>query len=79
MISRGRLSGLMITGRNDAPVSIYKKHIETFSVIGKQRRYSEAFEKPSFLKKHSGSKHFSGNFLAKDYFKFGSNRYLVRS
>jgi hypothetical protein len=36
MIGRGRLSGLMITGRNDAPDSIYKKHIETFSMIGKQ-------------------------------------------
>jgi hypothetical protein len=28
------------------PDSIYKKHIEIFSVIGKQRRYSEAVEKP---------------------------------
>jgi hypothetical protein len=40
---------------------------------------SESVEKPNFLKKHSGSKHFSGNFLAKDYFKFGSNKYFVRS
>jgi len=28
------------------PDSIYKNHIETFSVIGKQRRYSESVEKP---------------------------------
>jgi hypothetical protein len=35
MIGRGRLSRLMITGRNDAPDSTYKKHIETYAVIGK--------------------------------------------
>ena len=40
---------------------------------------SEPIEKPSFLKKQSGSKHFSRNFLPKSYFQSGSNKYFVRS
>jgi len=32
MLGRGMLSGLMITDRNDAPISIYRKHIEIFSM-----------------------------------------------
>ncbi len=46
MIGRGRLSELLITGRNDSPRFNIKKHIETFSMIGKQSRYSEDAEKP---------------------------------
>jgi hypothetical protein len=46
------------------PNSIYKKHIETFSVIGKQRRYSSSVAiMKSIFQMHSKVKSLWGDFL----------------
>jgi len=58
------------------PHSIYVLNIKNFLGFQKLKEDSEPVEKPNFLKRHSGQKSFSRNFLPKSRFNFGSNKYF---